>query len=150
MKKRENAVLCHIAFSGTIHTAYFTTLPLKEQDGDGWQKGHFVNNASRPYRPCWHNEPKARAERKGKICRCESCREGWSRKGNPKWAIYELKFEGHFDPPPKELSVNDINSRTTEPWLTVHDNFKIWAGETLSRFVKKVKSTMDGRVYVEI
>lgn len=160
-------VLCFIKGSW----AYFTTRPLAEQWGGGWDYAPYERNAGEPYGPCWHNKPHARfnPEAKlgwkpgtqtpldvGELCRCDFCVRDWNEKGEPTFAILKAAWDGPFKTPcdahgNSSWSVKQINAGAVA-WLisdcNVDPPIAIPAGATIEEFIAKVQKG-GGDVYVK-
>ncbi|MED2737075.1 hypothetical protein [Bacillus toyonensis] len=127
----EQYKLCYIAYD---YWAYFTTLPLEDQEGEKWYRSPYHCNAGVPvkYDEKKHEKP---------------------------YKILKVAFESNHYPPcefSQSYSVEDINNKNI-PWLSrppecrksVDDFPHIYAGESLEGFIKKIKSS-GGEVYLKV
>lgn len=119
--------------------AYFTTLDLNEQWGDGWALVPYEHNASRPYE---YNPKQAAPDVRP-------------------YQIIKLGFEGDFAEPNHEhtnspYSVEALNNKAF-PWLRwpttglpdEQYRVKIWAGTPVDEFCLTIASC-GGQIYVPL
>ncbi len=145
----ENAKLCYVApmkgstpgehtIRSTTRSAYFTTLPIEEQDGEHWDQP-LSDETGTPYTP-W-SYPGHRYPGPGLTSMMPEAQ--WERK----WSIIEVKFEGPFadlfdeaqmlkeypeaaitfedDTEYKVLSPKELNSEKKRPWVATS---MVWSG----------------------
>lgn len=131
--------LCYVAGGN----AYFTTLPIEKQHGDGWHKIPYEHNAGRPY--LWRGEEFEKIE---------------------KYHVVTIIFKGPFGEPcdgftNSPYSVYDMNSGRI-PWVKFNHYMSefgteetrkaaqmqpIFAGTTLKEFMKRI-SEAGGEIYM--
>lgn len=128
-------VLCYVDGSW----AWFTTQELSEQWGDDWNDAPYEHNAGSPYFFDKHDE----------------------KQGKTPWTIVQVAFNSSLEAPTEwhrnsPYSVQDINNKAI-PWLQTGkygpkdkegNPVQIWAGTTLSEFIRLIEITK-GTVYLD-
>lgn len=151
----DEAVLCYCEGPW----AYFTTQALHKQWGDDWNDVSYEDNASPPYRPCWHNSPGQLCSshrgnvKPGELCRDPCCIDDWNDDGTPKFRIIKIAWDDVELLQPRDLgrySVADINAGAV-PWLSTpswRPPKQLFAGATIGEFCKFIRG-LGGKVFTE-
>lgn len=149
----KDAHLCYV--DGNF--AYFTTRHLYDQCGDDWNDVPYEHNAGAPYEPHWRTRSFTNADGSWDPYRQIDLKmedqPDFHSKGNPKWEIIKIAFDGSLCPPCEGFtnspySVEKINAKMV-PWLADRygsSNVAIFAGCSIQEFCELIRKA-GGEVY---